>query len=127
MTYSINTIDCRDCGAQFDPSDCLTIYCDACVDRRMNPLEGMTQAKWVSLTTAQRDAIRSKDGLSPQLVGLEGWRVEVVTEYGETRRFIVGRSTGWIPCHLEVSRRNSFGGVGAEKKYKSVSRLYRAR
>lgn len=48
--------------------------------------------------------------LVPELKGLEGKRVEVVDNYGETRRFIVGRSTGWMPCHLEISRRNSSGG-----------------
>jgi hypothetical protein len=58
--------------------------------------------------------------LSPQLVGLEGKRVEVVTLYGETRRFIVGKSTGFIPCHLEIARRDPTGGGAAEKEYKSV-------
>ncbi len=53
---------------------------------------------------------RSKVELTPQLVGLEGKRVEVVDRYGEKRRFQVGRSTGWIPCHLEIERRNASGG-----------------
>ena len=90
-------------------------------------LEGMTQAKWNSLSHSQKDYLRSEDGLSPQLKGLEGMRVEVVTDYGETRRFIVGRSTGWIPCHIEVSRRSASGGVGAERHYQSVRTLYKAR
>jgi hypothetical protein len=50
--------------------------------------------------------------LTPQLVGLEGKRVEVVDCDGEKRRFIVGKSTGWLPIHLEISRRNSSGGFG---------------
>ena len=58
--------------------------------------------------------------LSPQLRGLEGKRVEVVTKYGETRRFQVGRSTGWLPIHLEIFRRTSTGGSAAEREYKSV-------
>ena len=90
-------------------------------------LEGMTQAKWNSLSPAQKNAIRSEDGLSPQLKGLEGMRVEVVTDYDETRRFIVGRSTGWIPCHIEISRRSAFGGGAADRHYKSVRVLYKAR
>ena len=94
---------------------------------QLNPLEGMTSAKWESLSYGERKAIRSDAGLSPQLIGLEGYRVEVVTTYGETRRFIVGRSTGWIPCHLEIARRSSYGGVSAEKMYKSVRVLYLAR
>jgi hypothetical protein len=90
-------------------------------------LRGMTQERWDSLTDAERRTIRSEAGLSPQLIGLEGWRVEVVTDYGETRRFIVGRSTGWEPCHLEIKRRDSMGGMSAERRYQSVRKLYRAR
>lgn len=59
--------------------------------------------------------------LSPQLIGLEGRRVEVVDVYGEKRRFKVGKSTGWIPCHLELARANSIGGPCADKTYKSVT------
>lgn len=60
--------------------------------------------------------------LTPQLVGLEGRRVEVVDDAGITRRFIVGRSSGWMPCHIEIARRDSHGGpsvMGAP--FKSVS------
>lgn len=63
---------------------------------------------------------RSSSELSPQLVGLEGSRVEVVTTYGERRRFTVGKSTGWIPCHLEIPRSNCGGGPAAEREYNSV-------
>jgi hypothetical protein len=66
-------------------------------------------------------------GLSPQLVGLEGHRVEVRTVYGETRRFIVGKSTGWMPCHLEIRRRDSTGGGAAEREYASVRDLGKVR
>lgn len=92
-----------------------------------NPLQGMTQAKWDSLSHAERAEIRSDAGLTRQLIELEGWRVEVETTYGETRRFIVGRSSGWIPCHIEIKRRDSSGGIGAEKMYASVRRIERVR
>jgi hypothetical protein len=85
------------------------------------------QQTWNRLSTGEREKIRDLSGLSPQLVGLEGWRVEVVTTYGEKRRFIVGRSTGWRPCNLEIARRDSSGGGAAEQQYASVRRLYRAR
>lgn len=49
-------------------------------------------------------------GLTPQLIGLEGKRVEVKDKYGETRQFNVGKSTGWIPCHLELEKKRSTGG-----------------
>jgi hypothetical protein len=51
--------------------------------------------------------------LTPALLGLEGKRVEVTAPDGEARRFIVGKSTGWIPCHLEIETRASNGGGSA--------------
>ena len=53
---------------------------------------------------------RFKCGLHPALGGMEGKRVEVVNEAGEKRRFRVGKSTGWIPCHLELKNARSSGG-----------------
>ena len=58
----------------------------------------------------QQKHVRCDIELTPQLIGLERKRVEVVDAYGDTRRFIVGKSTGWMPCHLEIARRNSSGG-----------------
>jgi transposase InsO family protein len=51
--------------------------------------------------------------LEPALKGLEGRRVEVTAPDGHKSRFIVGRSTGWMPCHLEIKRRDSIGGCAA--------------
>lgn len=93
----------------------------------MTSLSEMTQQKWDAMSQRERDLVRSDASLSPQLMGLEGWRVEVVTDYGERRRFIVGKSTGWIPCHLEISRRSAFGGMAAEKHYQFVQKLYKVR
>lgn len=65
--------------------------------------------------------IRCDIELTPQLIGLEGKRVEVTDSQGETRRFIVGKSMGWMPIHLEIPRRDSSGGtavIGAP--FKSV-------
>ncbi len=59
--------------------------------------------------------------LCPQLIGLEGRRVEVVTHYGERRRFWVGKSAGPIPVHLEIARRTSHGGTAVSYEgYQSV-------
>lgn len=90
-------------------------------------LDIMTAERWDSMTEAERERIRDYSGLSPQLKDLRGWRVEVVDKYGETRRFIVGQSTGWKPCSLEVKTRRSFGGFAAEQEYRSVRKLYRVR
>ena len=48
--------------------------------------------------------------LQPALVGLEGKRVEVTSKDGEKRRFWVGKSTGFIPVHLEIASKRSSGG-----------------
>jgi len=90
-------------------------------------LHGMTQRKWDSLGEPQRRAWEDKSSLSEQLCGLEGWRVEVEDSAGEKRRFIVGESTGWRPCHLEIARRNCRGGPPADKTYVSVRPLYQVR
>ena len=59
--------------------------------------------------------------MTAKLIGLEGRRVEVVDMDGYKRRFIVGMSTGFIPCHLEIARRNCHGGGAAHgTPYQSV-------
>lgn len=49
--------------------------------------------------------------LTPELCGFEGKRVEIVDCAGDRRRFVVGRSTGWCPAHLEISRRSAIDDV----------------
>lgn len=94
----------------------------------MNPaLETMTQAKWSQLSAAERDAVRDLSSLTPQLVGLEGCRVEVTDKEGRRRRFIVGKSTGWRPCHLEIKTKRSSGGMCADAEYASVKSLGKVR
>lgn len=90
-------------------------------------LHGMTQAQWEALAAPQREAMRDKSHLTPQLIGLEDWRVEVVDMHGERRRFIVGRSTGWRPCHLEIKTLRSMGGDPARSQYQSVKPLRKER
>jgi hypothetical protein len=62
-------------------------------------------AKYAAKTGARCDY-----ELTPQLAGLEGKRVEVTDNAGGTRRFRVGKSTGWMPCHLELANSASSGG-----------------
>jgi len=65
--------------------------------------------------------IRCNVELTPELVGREGKRVEVIDCYGEKRRFIVGKSTGWMPIHLEIKSKASTGGGGVTgTPFKSV-------
>jgi len=53
---------------------------------------------------------RSASELHPQLIGLEGKRVEVTDQDGETYRFNVGKSTGPVPIHLRIHGSRSDGG-----------------
>lgn len=71
----------------------------------------MTQTIWDAMTPAQRDAARDLSGLVPELVGLEGWRIEATYPEGDKKRYYVSRSNGWRPCHIEVLNRRSFGGA----------------
>ena len=86
----------------------------------------MTQEIWTGLTPAEKDEVRDLGGLSNQLIGLEGCRVEVLDKHYKTRRFQVGRSTGWVPCHIELHRSDSSGGGPADQEYKTV-RVIRGR
>lgn len=76
----------------------------------------------------QQTGWRSASELTPELIGLEGKRVEVIDCYGEKRRFYVGKSTGFIPCHLEIKRVDSTGGGAVSgAPFKSVRVLDKAR
>jgi hypothetical protein len=48
--------------------------------------------------------------LEPRLIGLEGKRVEVTSKDGVVRKFWVGKSSGFIPVHLEIEHKNDDGG-----------------
>lgn len=48
--------------------------------------------------------------LDPRLIGMEGCRVESTAPDGTRARFIVGKSSGWLPCHLQLPRRDSRAG-----------------
>jgi len=65
--------------------------------------------------------------LTPELVGREGMRVEVIANGEPRRRFWVGRSTGWLPIHLEIARRDSSGGGGAYVPAGAIVRTVHAR
>ncbi len=53
--------------------------------------------------------------------------VEAVDVHGERRRFIVGKSTGWRPCHLEIKTARSACGDPARARYQSVKALEKIR
>ena len=55
---------------------------------------------------------RSQSELYKPFIGHEGRRVEVVYNWDEKERFNIGRSTGFIPCHIAVKQKNSTGGGG---------------
>lgn len=47
--------------------------------------------------------------LTPELIGHEGKKAEIVDKYGDHRKFWIGRSTGWLPVHLECNHRAGGG------------------
>lgn len=53
---------------------------------------------------------RSVSELNPALIGLEGKRIEA-TVYGERMRFKVGKSTGFIPVHIQLHNTKSGGSA----------------
>lgn len=58
---------------------------------------------------AARSGARCNAELIPQFIGHEGQRVEC-TLYGERVRFYIGKSSGWMPSHLEIKTARSSGG-----------------
>lgn len=69
-------------------------------------------AEWEStLAQASKTGERYACELHPLLTGKEGYRVECIMD-GRKVRFNVGRSTGFLPCHLQVHNARSSGGYG---------------
>ena len=89
---------------------------------------GNKERLWPRMSPEQKAQVLDKSSLSPQLIGLEGWRVEVVDADGHKERFIVSRSSGWIPCHIKLKTAKSSGGFPADRlrPYQSVRKLYQA-
>lgn len=62
--------------------------------------------------------------LIPELIGLEGKHVEVTDSDGNTRDFWVGKSSGWMPCHIELKSKKSPDGIPVYgKPFKSIKAL----
>lgn len=70
-----------------------------------------TEVMAVGAAHATATGTRCNAELVPQLIGLEGKRVEIVNCRGERRKFVVGKSTGWLPIHLEIANRRETGGL----------------
>lgn len=88
--------------------------------------DGLMNLRDLLRRTCETEGDQAVADLTPQLIGLEGHRVEV-SEGGETWRFIVGKSTGWLPCHLELKRIDSTGGDPALREYDLLIDLGRVR
>lgn len=56
---------------------------------------------------------RCSADLIPELDAYVGWRVEVRSTDGTKRRFNVSRSSGWMPCNIELANVRSHDGVAA--------------
>lgn len=83
----------------------------------------------LALTMGQKHFLRTATKcpamLYPVLIPFEGQRVEVRSTDGSKRRFIVGKSVGWMPVHLEMARKDSKGGSSCYlKEGDKVSLVY---
>lgn len=58
----------------------------------------------------QKTGQKSNIDLIPEFIGKEGRKVRVIDKNGKTKVFIIGKSTGFIPCHLEIKQYRSIGG-----------------
>lgn len=72
----------------------------------MDTLKDMTWERWCQLAPAEQDRLRDLSCLHSTLKNYEGWRVEV-EYYGERKRFVVGRTSGWQPATLGLHNRTS--------------------
>lgn len=95
--------------------------------RNAMELANMTQERWETLPEARRREIRDHSGLTPILTGLEGMRVEATLDDGSKERFIVGRSSGWRPCHIALKRVDSRGGMMVPSGIVEIVRLEKIR
>jgi hypothetical protein len=66
-------------------------------------------ADWSRQTGKRCDA-----ELCRELIGLEGKRVQVTHPDGKIDRFTVGKSTGWMPCHIMKHNARSMDGAQAD-------------
>lgn len=70
---------------------------------------------------------KSQAELTRQLTPFYGYKVEIVDCNNEKRKFIVGKSGGWMPCHIELQNVNSKSGpavYGAPfKSVKTISQV----
>lgn len=99
-----------------EPANCGNAVDLPPLDATPGTIEHYRQYEAIMAAGAKYSAItgrRCNAELTPALLGLEGKRVEVTRPNGDKTRFYVGKSTGWRPCHLAISRRNSMGGIPA--------------
>ncbi len=67
-----------------------------------------------------RTGWRSSSELTPALIGLEGKTVEIEYTWGEKIIGKVGKSTGFIPCHLLLEFGKNYGDAISPDSVKSV-------
>jgi hypothetical protein len=99
---------------------------DACIPGTAEHYEFYRRVMDFGAAHAANSKTRCPAQLTPQLIGLEGKRVEVTTPSGDISRFYVGKSTGWLPIHLEIKTRRSSGGGSVYVPEGSTVRIVRA-
>lgn len=79
-----------------------------------------------SLRASRNPRLQCPIQLTPQLIPHEGHWVEVLDSHDDRRSFFVAKSSGWMPCHLELPSPRAYSGPAAMgAPYKSITRLTR--
>ena len=118
-----------------------TLGFDVCINRRNSLATELQKPEFTTATVGTIEAyneymqlikiaaIKAKTGwrsnseLIPELIGLEGKRVEVEYSRGK-ERFYVGKSTGFIPCHLAIKTKRSTGGIPVIRGFTNLRVIY---
>lgn len=89
----------------------LNIPCDNLVRGSIETYNIYLKVLEIAYSRYEANGWRSKSELYEPFIGHEGKRVEVEYFGGEKERFYIGKSTGFVPCHLIIKQSNSTGGV----------------
>ena len=82
---------------------------------------------WSKLSQTEKINNTDFSDLNKSIALYRGYRIEATDQYGQTRRFWVGQSTGWKPCTLEVKTTRSVGGDAAYGEYTNIKVIRRNR
>lgn len=87
----------------------------------------MDHNTWSKLSQTEKMNSTDLSDINASIALYRGCRIEATDQYGETRRFWVGQSTGWKPCTLEIKTTRSMGGSPAYGEYTNIKIIKESR